>query len=384
VRSLSIAADLYRADLCRSPGIISGYPWFEIWGRDTLIALHGLYFVTGRTEQAKSIVSSLLQRMKAGRLPNRLPDDGKPAEYNTADASLLLFGVSRQFATLLPTNDPFPRDVLLPALREVFDAHMAGTDNNIYVTSTGLLAAGEAGSSLTWMDARVRGEPVTSRWGHAIELQALWSKGCDDLAWIATKLGDSATASKAIAARDTARRSFMRRFWCFATNYPYDVLSISEDPQDAWCDASVRPNAIIALAVDPDLFTHDQAMQIIDKAERELLTDAGLRSLSLWDPSYRGTYAGTIEERDRAYHQGTAWPFLLGAFAHATMATYPNDNRRRNNLRKLLEGSLSNQLALGQIPELANGNAPYRPDGCIAFASSVAEILRALVNELGE
>jgi len=383
IRQLSIAADLFRADLCPSPAIISGYPWFEIWGRDTLIALPGLYLVPGRIEEAKAVLAALLQHMKAGRLPNRLPDDGKPADYQAADSSLLLFQVARRLTETLQENDPFPRDILLPALREVFHAHMHGTDGGIYVTPTGLLAAGHVGSSLTWMDARVDDQPVSSRWGLPIELQALWSKGCDDLAWIAETYGETDLAIAAAHARDAARQSFQRRFWCESSGYPYDVLSVSEDPSDCWSDPSVRPNALLALAIDRTLFTQQQAEQIIDKVERELLTDMGLRTLSPLDPSYEGIYAGTIASRDRAYHQGTAWPFLLGSWARAVTATYPTDNDRKVRLRHLLETTLQHSVALGQVPELADGNAPHRPEGCMACAVSVAEILRALVEDVG-
>jgi len=383
VRSLSVAANLFRADLCPTPGIIAGYPWFEIWGRHTLIGLPGLYFTTGRVEQAKSVVESLLHRMLAGRLPNRLPDDGRPAEYHAADATLLLFGVARRLTELLPEGDPFPRNVLLPALRDVFEAHLAGTHDDIRVTPSGLLSAGNPGTSLTWMDARVAGHPVSSRWGLAVELQALWSKGCDDLSWLADRFGDTALATKAALARDAARQSFSRRFWCEQTNYPYDVMSASEEPHAAWSDASVRPNALVALSIDPSLFTHDQARSIIERVERDLLTEMGIRTLSPYEPGYRGTYTGGIEDRDRAYHQGTAWPFLFGALSRAIRHTFPDDADRKDRMRALLESALSKQVAVGQVPEVADGDPPHRPDGCVAYAASVAEMLRSLVDDLG-
>ncbi len=383
VRNLSIAAGLFRADLAPTPGVIAGYPWFEIWGRHTLVALPGLYFVTGRVEQAKPVLESLLARMRSGLLPNRLPDNGGPAEYHAADASLLLFGVARRLTELLPASDPFPRDVLLPALRTIFDTHRAGTVDAIHVTAEGLLAAGNQGTSLTWMDARVGGSPVTSRAGLAIELQALWSKGCDDLSWLADRCGDATLAETAAAARDAARESFAKRFWCDLTSYPYDVVSESGDSHDAWCDASIRPNALLALSIDPVLFTTEQARLILDRVESELVTKVGIRTLSPQDSRYRGTYAGSIEDRDRAYHQGTAWPFLFGALSRAIKHVYPDDQDRMERLRSLLESALSEQLALGQAPEVADGDPPHRPDGCIAHAPSVAEMLRAFVEDLG-
>jgi predicted glycogen debranching enzyme len=233
------------------------------------------------------------------------------------------------------------------------------------------------------MDARVAGHPVSSRWGLAVELQALWSKGCDDLSWLADRFGDTALATKAALARDAARQSFSRRFWCEQTNYPYDVMSASEEPHAAWSDASVRPNALVALSIDPSLFTHDQARSIIERVERDLLTEMGIRTLSPYEPGYRGTYTGGIEDRDRAYHQGTAWPFLFGALSRAIRHTFPDDADRKDRMRALLESALSKQVAVGQVPEVADGDPPHRPDGCVAYAASVAEMLRSLVDDLG-
>lgn len=383
VRILSIAADIFRAENSPVPGVIAGYPWFEIWGRHTLTSLPGLYFTTGRVEDAKPVVEALLDRMRDGLIPNRLPDDGRPAEYHAADATLMLFGIGRRMAELLPPDDPFVSSRLFPALRSVFDTLLAGTVDGIHVTDGGLIAAGSHGTSLTWMDARVDSIPVTSRAGLPVELQALWSKGCDDLAWLAERQGDDELAARARSSRDLARRSFSRRFWCEETSYPYDVVSEKEAPEQAWADAAIRPNALVALATDPDLFTRDQAVTIVERVERDLVTSAGIRTLAPSEPAYRGTYTGTIKERDRAYHQGTAWPFLYGAWSRAVKHTHPDDESRRHRIRALIEGVISNQTALGQVPEVADGDPPHRPDGCVAYAPSVAELLRVFVEDLG-
>ncbi|MCL2825091.1 MAG: 4-alpha-glucanotransferase, partial [Polyangiaceae bacterium] len=377
-------ADLFRADLCPKPAIIAGYPWFEIWGRHTLVAMPGLYFATGRVQQAKSVLSTLLSMIQSGRIPNRLPDDGLPAEYHAADASLLLFEIAKPLTELLPADDDFPRVVLLPALRDVFESHLSGSPDDVYVTADGLLAAGHPGTSLTWMDARIGDRPVTSRWGLPIELQALWSKGCGNLAWLANRFGNTELAVRAENARDKARQSFRRTFWCDETDYPYDVVSAGGESENRWVDASIRPNALLALAIDPDLFTPGQACKIIEKVERELLTKMGIRSLSPGDPAYLGKYSGGIVDRDRAYHQGASWPSLLSSLSKASRAVYPDDAERRARMRETLVAVLSKQTALGQLPEVADGDYPNRPDGCIAFATSVAGILRALVEDMGE
>ncbi|MFW5741362.1 MAG: amylo-alpha-1,6-glucosidase, partial [Myxococcota bacterium] len=383
VRCLSVAAELFRAEHSPFPGVIAGYPWFEVWGRHTLAALPGLYFTTGRVQEAKAVVQALIQRMRDGLVPNRLPDDGRPAEYHAADATLMLFGIARRFADLLPDDDPFVADTLMPVLRTLFSMLRNGTVEGMHVTGDGLLASGSHGTSLTWMDARVDSIPVTSRAGLPIELQALWSKGCDDLARLARRLGDEELASEATAARDAARASFARRFWCEQTGYPYDVVSEAAAPDASWADASVRPNALLALSIDPALFTDEQAVAIVARVERSLLTPAGIRTLAPEESGYRGTYTGTIKERDRAYHQGTAWPFLFGALSRAIRHAHPDDEGRRERLRAVLEGLIHNQTALGQVPEVADGDPPHRPDGCVAYAPSVAELLRVFIEDFG-
>ena len=185
VRSLSVAADAFRVDLAPIPGVIAGYPWFELWGRHSLLALHGLYLIPGKTEAAKQVLLSLIGHIREGLVPNRLPDDASPAEYHAVDATLLLFQASRRMADAIGTTDPFVTSTIVPALAGVFAALQAGTRDGIHVTAEGLLAAGGEGTSLTWMDARLDDKPVTSRAGLPVEIQALWCKACDTLSWLA-------------------------------------------------------------------------------------------------------------------------------------------------------------------------------------------------------
>ncbi len=382
VRSLMVAADAFRADLAPVPGIVAGYPWFGVWGRHALVALPGLYLTTGKVEQARQVVVGLIRHIRDGLVPNRLPDDGSAAEYHAVDATLLLFDTARRLAEANGSAEPFLTSTLLPALSGVFSALMQGTRDGIRVTEEGLLAAGELGTSLTWMDARVGGTPVTSRSGLPIEVQGLWTRACASLAWLAELGGDLQLASQAREACDRARGAFRRRFWCDRTDYPYDVVSVESSGEAAWADATVRPNALLALAADPELFTLEQARTVLERVERELLTTAGIRTVSPHDPAYRGRYAGNLVDRDAAYHQGTAWPYLVGAYAQAVRRAWPDDANRLSAVRALVEGALGNILALGQVPEVADGDAPHRPNGCVAHAASVGELLRALVEDL--
>jgi predicted glycogen debranching enzyme len=379
VRRLTVAAEAFRADLALRPGVIAGYPWFEVWGRDTLIALPGLYLVPGKIDGALRILREMIGVMADGLVPNRIPDAGEAPEFHTADATLWLFEAARHVADALGDRHPFVTDELILALRDAFEAALRGTRNGIHVTFEGLFAAGKPGDSLTWMDARVDGRAITSRAGCPVELTALWARGCDTLARLARAAGDAALDTRAGTERDRARRAFRARFWCAGTGYPYDVVSEAAEGEGSFRDASVRPNAVLALSVDPECFTAEQAAAVLERARRDLVTPAGLRTLAPGEPGYAGRYAGAVLARDSAYHQGTVWPWLVGAYVRAAL--------RRGGDRAELEGLVAsiaaNALAVGQVPEIADGDAPHAPGGCVAQAWSVAELLRALVWDLG-
>ena len=229
------------------------------------------------------------------------------------------------------------------------------------------------------MDARVDGVAVTPRAGCPVELTALWARGCDTLARLALAAGDAALADRAAAERDRSRQAFAARFWCADTGYPFDVISPDASGPGAFRDASVRPNAVLALAVDPACFTAAQADALLARARRDLVTPAGLRTLAPWDRAYAGRYGGGVQRRDRAYHQGTVWPWLLGAYVRAARSRGAD----RAELAALVESAAGNSIALGHVPELADGDPPHAPAGCFAQAWSVAELLRALVWDLG-
>lgn len=382
LRRLAIAADAFRADAAPKPGIVAGYPWFEVWGRDTLISLPGLYLVPDRLDEARAVLRSIIAPMEDGLVPNRLPDEGKATEFHTADATLWLFEAARLYAERAGLSDAFVQGELLHALRDAFEAALAGTRHGIHVTDEGLFAAGDEGFALTWMDARVGDWVVTPRAGLPVELQALWARACDTLALLAHAAGDEALASRAKAAHARALFAFRGRFWCEETGYPYDVVSIDPAGDDAWADASIRPNAVIALAIEPRLFEAGQAASLLEVAKRELVTPAGLRTLAPGAEGYVGRYMGGVRERDAAYHQGTVWPYLLGFYVRAARRQRPNDAELAAELEALVESAAGNALALGQVPEIADGKAPHKPRGCFAQAWSVAELLRALAWDL--
>jgi glycogen debranching enzyme len=161
------------------------------------------------------------------------------------------------------------------------------------------------------------------------------------------------------------------------------VVSELRDTPDSWVDSSIRPNALIALAVDPSLFEDWQAHAIVARVKSELLTPRGVRSLSPLDVRYVSQFAGTPVERELSYHQGTAWTHLLGFYVRAAIRLSPDDDELREELRQVIEGALDGSVILGQVAQLADADLPHRPRGCPAQATSVAELLRALVVDLG-
>lgn len=381
-RRLTLAASAFRCDAAAKPGVIAGYPWFEVSGRDTLMALPGLYLVTGKLEGAKRVLRELILAMEDGLVPNRLPDAGGPAEFDGADATLWLFEAARLVADALGDTHPFVTDELLLALRDAFEAMVRGTRHGIHVTEDGLLAAGCAGDALTWMHARVRGRPVTPRVGCPVELSALWASGAETLARLARAAGDEPLAERAQAAAQRARAAFHARFWCEETSFPYDVISEAAEGEGAFRDASIRPNALIALAVDPGCFTPERAGALLDRVRLELLTPAGVRTLSPADPAYAPRYRGGIELRDGAYHQGAVRPWLLGFYARAALRWSPLGEHVVPLIRRLVASTAASELALGFVPELCDAEPPHHPGGCVAQAISAAELLRVVAWDL--
>jgi glycogen debranching enzyme len=251
-----------------------------------------------------------------------------------------------------------------------------------WLTDDGLIANGDPRRPLTWMNGKVGDWVVTPRRGIAVEHQALWTKGCETLATLAKSYGNSRIYQLAKETCEEARAAFRRRFWCRNTDYPYDCVSEERDIQGAWADASVRPNALMALSLDPDLFEPWQAEAILARVRQELLTPRGIRTLSPHDSRYQGYHEGGLEEREGSAHQGTAWPHLLGYYVRASVRLAPEDEELRRDLRDLVESALDEPLAICQVAEMADGEAPNQFRACPASAWAVAELLKALVSDL--
>jgi len=383
VRVLSVAAEVFCAHHADRPAIIAGYPHLDAISRDALQALPGLYLARGRIAEAKMVLGTLIREQKHGLVPFRLQSSEAGPLPPSPDATLWLFEVVRELVERVGPNDEFVRSVLYPFLCRAFVRLRKGRRFGVWVTDDGLLANGFEGIALTWMDARNGDQLVTPRRGLAIEFQALWSRGCETLGDLARAYQHRGIFRAAHSASHQAREAFRDRFWCNETEYPFDCISEQRDSADTWADASVRPNAVIALAVDPELFDGWQAAAIVGRARDALLTPRGLRSLASNEAGYRGHYEGRLEERHSSYHQGTAWTYLLGAFVRAALRLSPGDPELRAELRSYVESALEAGPVLGQVAQLADGDAPHRCRGCPVQAWSVGELLRALIVDLG-
>ncbi|HEY8473805.1 MAG TPA: amylo-alpha-1,6-glucosidase [Natronosporangium sp.] len=339
--TLRLAADAFIVTgAAGHPDVVAGYPWFGAWSRDTMISYEGLFLATGRADEGRELLRGYAGALSEGMLPNTA-DTGR-LEYNTADGTLwFVHAVDRHVAV---TGDTDLAAELRPALAEVIDWHTRGTRYGIGVDpADGLLRQGVPGEALTWMDARVDGEPVTPRRGKAVEINALWVNA----------LRVAGEAARHAAAREAFRSAFR------ADGGLADVVG----------DPAVRPNALIAYALpDGPMEPDPAAVRAIGAA---LLTPLGLRSLAPTEPGYRGAHRGGPASRDRAYHQGTVWPWLIGPYADACQ-------RAGLDTTGLFDGLLAHltEWGLGSVSETADGDPPHAATGCPFQAWSVAELLR--------
>ncbi len=359
--------------------VIAGYPWFTDWGRDTFISLPGLCLVTGRWETAWHTIESFAAHISQGMIPNRFPDSGNHPEYNAIDASLWFIHAIERYV-VYSKDEVRIRAVAWPAVKQIIDGYRNGTRYNIHMEEDGLIAGGVSGAPLTWMDAKVGDWVVTPRRGKPVEIQALWARTLKIGEDLATQFGEPAYAVRCRKDRKQAVVSFRAKFWNEAGGCLYDVIDGPEGN-----DAAIRPNQIYAIALNDDLVTKEQARQILRVVEDHLLTPVGLRTLSPKDSRYRPRYEGAVVERDGAYHQGTVWPFLLGPFVTAWRKVNGKGSAKRAEARAFFNG-LEDHLhgaCLGQISEIFDAAAPHRARGCFAQAWSVAEPLRALIEDLG-
>jgi len=352
------------------PAIIAGYHWFGEWGRDTLISLPGLTFCCGRPEEGINVLASLGEFARDGLLPNYLSADEKENTYNALDASLWYFWAVQQMFKYTGDSETI-RKQMWPMMKRIIRQFMAGTLFDIHVSDNGLLHAGEDGACLTWMDAVVGGRPVIARCGYPVEINALWYNALCFAAELAKLFGEDESPFSDLIPK--IQRSFQDTFWIESEGYLGDFLS------DGFLDHAVRPNQIFAVSLPFSPLSPSQRRQVVNKVEHLLLTPCGLRTLSSKDERYKGRYAGDAASRDRAYHQGTAWPWLLGHFGEAYLNVAEDKTAAKAFLLGYLRSFLSQHLTeagIGCISEIFDGDPPHLPHGCISQAWSAAELIR--------
>lgn len=377
-RMLATAADHYIVNRGQGKSILAGYHWFSDWGRDTMIALPGITLVTGRHETARAILGEFARHVSRGMLPNRFPDAGEQPEYNTVDAALWFFEAARAYLEYTGDEEFVLRE-LYPSLKEIIDSYLAGTRYGIHVDTDGLVHAGQPGTQLTWMDAKVGDFVVTPRRGKPVEIQALWYNALCIQEDLARRAGDR-TEAFVRGLSEYAHQRFNQLFWNSELQCLYDVVNGEAR------DSSIRPNQIFAVSLRHPLVDHERGSKILAVVEKHLLTPLGLRSLAPSDPNYQPFYQGGVMSRDSAYHQGTVWPWLMGAFVTAYLKTHRHSSEAIENVRRWLrpfEEHLET-AGLGHISEVADGNYPNKPGGCIAQAWSVGELLRAIAEDVLE
>jgi predicted glycogen debranching enzyme len=370
MRHLFLAADQFMVRRDASQGdangasVIAGYPWFSDWGRDTMLSLPGLCHAAGRSEDAAPILATFARHLQDGLLPNRFPDEGTEPEFNSVDASLLYIEAVRRHVEA--TDDLETLRSLWPSLQSIIEHYRKGTMHGIGVDPVdGLVKAGEPGVQLTWMDAKIGDWVVTPRMGKPVEVNALWYSALRSMAGFAKRLRkDGRDYERQAGAVATS----FDRFWNPETGCCFDLLDGPEGN-----DPSIRPNQLIAASLHHCPMSAERRQRIVAIGLDRLWTSLGVRTLDPGDREYIGTYRGSQRSRDAAYHQGTAWPWLMGPLLSAHHAIHGDDEFVLSALRPFLEHL--KDAGLGSISEVVDGDAPHEPGGCIAQAWSVASTL---------
>ena len=359
--------------------VLAGLPWFTDWGRDTMIAFTGLTLCTKRFKEAEEILLTFARYIRHGIVPNMFPDDNMPPLYNTVDASLWYFYAVYQYLHYNPAAEAeaFVKEQIFPHLKEIISAYEKGTDFSIYMEDDGLIHAGSGLDQITWMDVRIGDWVATPRHGKPVEINALWYNALRIMESLCEKFDEDASAYRTRA--EQVKESFNAKFWDSANQCLFDVVD-GDEPDD-----HIRPNQVYAVSLPFSLLPEEQEKAVVALVEKELFVGCGLRSLAPDHPDYHGIYCGALAKRDAAYHQGTAWGFLLGGFFSAYMKVNHHSSSAAENAVHMLEpvrNHLSDSGCIGSISEIFDGDAPHNPRGCYAQAWSVGEVLRCYCEDI--
>lgn len=347
--------------------ILAGYPFFEDWGRDTMIALPGVCISTGQYETAKEILRTFAVNERGGLMPNLFPEGGNKPLYNTVDAALLF--INCVYLYYQAAKDRAFVQEMYPVMERIIKAYRKGTDYGIHMDEDGLIQSGEGLWQVTWMDVRVGDILPTPRHGKPVEINAYWYNALcimDELA----EITDRKAAYTHL--KEKVKASFVDKFWMEDRKCLKDLVSGTK------ADIQIRCNQIWAVSLPFTMLDSDKERLVVETVFEKLYTPYGLRTLEQEDPEFHGLYQGKMEDRDMAYHQGTVWTFPLGAYYLAYLKVNQYSPEAKEIVREHLEvmEAAMREGCIGQLPEIYDGENPTRSKGCFAQAWSVGEILR--------
>ena len=349
--------------------ILAGFPFFEDWGRDTMIALPGICISTGRFESAKSILRTFACYEKDGLMPNLFPEGENEPLYNTVDAALLF--INCVWLYYEKTQDIKFVEEMYPVMQRIISGYERGTNFNIHMEEDGLISAGAGLDQVTWMDVRVGEILPTPRHGKPVEINAYWYNAL----CIMQKFSEILKRTEAQKYRKLAckvKESFVREFWMEENQCLKDVISGTK------ADMQIRCNQIWAVSMPFTMLDEEKERQIVDMVFEKLYTPYGLRTLEPKDEEFHACYGGEMIKRDLAYHQGTVWTFPMGGYYLAYLKVNKNSKEAKKTVAKQMEvlESAMREGCIGQLPEIYDGEIPVSSKGCFAQAWSVGEILR--------
>lgn len=366
--------------------IIAGYPWFLDWGRDSLISFEGLLLITKRYEIAKEVLLTMVRDIKFGLVPNGYSGyDNRPL-YNSADASLLLFEQVQKYLNY--TGDlNFIKDNIYDKLKDIIEHYTKGIDvddNNIYLDEDGLIASGTELTQNTWMDAKFDNIAVTPRNGKTVELNALWYNANKIMEDLSIKIENKTKSKKYADLAKKCKKSFNEKFYNKKRKCLYDVLG----------DSKIRPNQLFSMSLTYPVIDvlSDEAKNIINVVEKKLLNNYGLKTLAKGEENYVEVYEGSPEKRDKSYHQGITWPWLLGLYYNSlknmlVAAKNKKDKqvieekieKFREKVKKTFKKEIYEEGCIGSISELYDSVKPQLPKGAFAQGWSVSEVFRIIL-----
>lgn len=348
--------------------ILAGFPFFEDWGRDTMIALPGVCLSTGQYDTAKDILRTFAAYEKDGLMPNLFPEGENEPLYNTVDAALLFINCVWLYYEKTEDGD-FVRE-MYPVMERIIEAYRTGTEYGIHMDGDGLIMAGQGLDQVTWMDVRIGDILPTPRHGKPVEINAYWYNALRIMEHLAPLPGKEPGEYDGLA--EQVKRSFTEQFWMEEKGCLKDLVS------GTGADGQIRCNQIWAVSFPFTMLDEEKERKVVETVFEKLWTPCGLRTLEKDDPQFHPSYGGEMRERDMAYHQGTVWPFPLGAYYLAYLKVHGYSRAAKEKVKEQMEGleSALREGCAGQLPEIYDGAFPTVSRGCFAQAWSVGELIR--------